>query len=81
MRPGLEEWFKEETAVLYDTSVSYAVRLQRWKRLIQAQEGVVRIQYDGSIATPIDPEETKDAEEYLERLKQIRVPLRKGDLT
>jgi hypothetical protein len=47
----------------------------QWKRLIQAQEGVVRIQSDGSIATPVDPDDTKDAIEYLERLKQIKVPL------
>lgn len=75
MRPGLEEWFKEETAALSDTSIPYAVRIQKWKRLIQAQEGVVRIQSDGSIATPVDPEDTKDAIEYMERLKQIKVPL------
>jgi hypothetical protein len=73
MRPGLEEWFKEETAALSDTRIPYSVRLQKWKRLIQAQEGVVRIQSDGSIATPIDPDDTKDAVEYLERLKQFKV--------
>ena len=75
MRPGLEEWFKQETAALSDTKTSYGVRLLQWKRLIQAQEGVVRIQSDGSIATPIDPADTQDAIEYLERLKQIRLPL------
>jgi hypothetical protein len=75
MRPGLEEWFKEETAALSDTNIFYCVRLLQWKRLIQAQEGVVRIQSDGSIATPVDPDETKDAIEYLECLKQIKVPL------
>jgi integrase len=51
VRPGLEEWFKEETAILLDTNMPYSVRIQQWKRLIQAQEGVVRIQSDGSIAT------------------------------
>jgi len=75
MRPGLEEWFKEETAALFDTRIPYSVRIQQWKRLIQAQEGVVRIQSDGSIVTPIDPDDTKDAIEYSERLKQIKVPL------
>jgi len=75
MRSGLEEWFKEETAALFDKSTSYGVRLLRWKRLIQAQEGVVRIQSDGSIATPVDPDDTTDANEYLERLRRIKVPL------
>jgi len=75
MRPGLEEWFKEETAALSNTTIPYSVRMLQWKRLIQAQEGVVRIQSDGSIATPIDADDTKDAIEYLERLKQIRVLL------
>jgi hypothetical protein len=75
MRPGLEEWFKEETAALFDTSIPYAVRVHKRQRLIQAQEGVVRIQSDGSIVSPIDPEDSKDATEYLERLKQIKVPL------
>ena len=55
MRPGLEEWFKEETGALSDTSIPYGVRMLQWKRLIQAQEGVVRIQSDGSIATPLTP--------------------------
>ena len=75
MRRGLEEWFKEETAALSDMSIPYGVRMLQWKRLIPAQEGVVRIQSDGSIATPVDPDDTKDAIEYLERLKQIKVPL------
>lgn len=75
MRPGLEEWFNEETAVLFDKGIPFAVRIQQWKRLIQAQEGVVRIQSDGSITSPIDPKDTEDAIEYLDRLKQIRVPL------
>src|SRR5260370_10500961 len=75
MRPGLEEWFKEGSAVLSDRNIRYGVRMLQWKRLIQAQEGVVRIQSDGSIATPVDPDDTKDAIEYLERLKQIKVPV------
>jgi len=75
MRPGLEEWFKEETAVLFDKSIPYGVRILRWKRLIHAQEGVVRIQSDGSIATPVDLDDTTDANEYLERLRRIKVPL------
>jgi hypothetical protein len=75
MRPGLEQWFKRETAELHDKGVPYAVRLQKWTRLIQAQEGVVRVHTDGSIATPIDPEDIKDAREYLERLKQIKIKL------
>jgi hypothetical protein len=74
VRPGLEEWFKEETAILSDASVPYSVRMHQWKRLIQAQEGVVRVQSDGSIASPTDPEETRDAIEYLDRLRQIKVP-------
>jgi len=73
MRPGLEQWFESETAESHDKSIHYSVRLLEWRRLIQAQEGVVRIQTDGSIASPIDPEETKDANEYLKRLRQIRI--------
>ena len=75
MRPGLEEWFQKETADLHDKSIQYAVRLLKWRRLIQAQEGVVRVQSDGSIASPIDPEDAKDANEYLERLKRIKITL------
>lgn len=75
MRPGLEEWFKEETADLYDKNIPYAVRRLKLERLIQAQEGVVRIQKDGSIASPIDPDDIKDANEYLERLWQIRISM------
>ena len=74
MRPGLEEWFKERTAALSDTSIPYGLRIHRWTRLIQTQEGVVRVQSDGSIATPVDPDDTNDAIGYLERLKQIKVP-------
>lgn len=75
MRPGLEKWFEEEAAELNDKSISYAVRLLKWRRLIQAQEGVCRIHRDGSIASPIDPEDTKDADEYLERLRQIEITI------
>jgi hypothetical protein len=75
MRPGLKKWFEEETAELHDKTIPYAVRLHKWIRLIQAQEGVVRIQTDGSIASPIDPEDIKDANEYLERLRQIKIAL------
>ena len=74
MKPGLEDWFKQETAPLSDMKIPYSVRLQQWRRLIQAQTGVVRIQSDGSIATPIDPEEKKDALKYLDRLRQFKVP-------
>jgi hypothetical protein len=75
MRPGLEEWFKQETADLHNKKHPYAVRLLQWRRLIQAQEGVVRIYADGSIVSPIDPDDVKDANEYLERLKQIKIAL------
>jgi hypothetical protein len=73
MKPGLEEWFKEETAELHDGRVSYAVRLIKLRRLIQAQEGVCRIQIDGSITSPIDPEEIEGAKEYLERLRNLKI--------
>jgi hypothetical protein len=75
MRPGLEKWFEQETAEFHDQSIAYAVRLIKWQRLIQAQEGVVRVQTDGSIVSPIDPDDIKDAKEYLERLRQIRIRL------
>jgi hypothetical protein len=75
MRPGLEEWFNQETAPLYDTTIPHYLRLRQLLQLIQAQEGVVRIQTDGSIVTPIAPDDIADAAEYLERLRQIRVPL------
>ena len=75
MRPGLEDWFQKETADLHDKSIPYAVRLLRWTRLVQAQEGVVRIYSNGSIASPINPEDEKDANEYSERLKQIKITL------
>lgn len=75
MRPGLEKWFEQETAELRDKDIPYSVRLMKWRRLIQAQEGVVRIQTDGSIATPIDPDDIKDAEEYLDRLKKTPITI------
>ena len=75
MRPGLEQWFEEETAELRDNRIPYAVRRIKWQRLIQAQEGVVRVQTDGSIVSPIDPEDIKDAMEYLERLRQMKITL------
>ena len=75
MRPGLKEWFEAETAPLCDKSIPYSVRLIRWKRLIQAQQGVIRVQTDGSITSPISPDEVNDAVEYLERLKNFKVPL------
>lgn len=75
MRPGLEQWFEKETAELRDKSIPYAVRVLKWRRLIQAQEGVVRIYNDGSIASPIDPDDARDASEYLDRLRQITITL------
>lgn len=75
MRPGLQEMFKQETADLFDKNSHYAVRAMKLIRLIQLQEGCVRIYEDGSIVSPIDPEDVKDAKEYLEQLKQIRIPL------
>jgi hypothetical protein len=67
--------FNDETAPLSDKTIPRSVRLQQWLRLIRVQEGVVKIQSDGSIATPIDPEEKKDAMEYFERLRHLKVPL------
>jgi len=75
MRPGLEKWFKQETAELFDKHTPYAVRRMKWSRLIQLQDGCVRSYEDGSIISPINPEDVKDAKEYLERLRQIRIPL------
>jgi hypothetical protein len=74
MKPGLEELFENETAKLADRNVPRSVRLQQWLRLIHLQEGVVKVQSDGSIATPINPEDAKDVKEYLARLKQFKVP-------
>jgi hypothetical protein len=75
MRPGLEEMFTRETAEFNDKRISFAVRVMKWQRLIQAQEGVVRVQTDGSIASPILPEDIADANEYLERLRKFEVTL------
>jgi hypothetical protein len=75
MRPGLEEWFEQETAELRDAKIVYAVRVQKWLRLIQLQEGVVRIHGDGSIVSPISPDDVTDAKEYLDRLRKLSVPL------
>jgi len=75
MRLGLEEMFKEETKDFFDKNTAYFVRRMRLQRLTQAQEGVVRVQTDGSIASPIDPDDKKDAAEYLERLRKIVIPL------
>jgi len=47
----------------------------KWSRLVQLQEGCVRIYEDGSIVSRIDPEDVKDSKEYLERLKQIRLTI------
>jgi hypothetical protein len=74
MRPGLEEWFQKETADLHDKSIPYAVRLLRWTRLVQAQAGVVRIYSERSIS-PINPEDAKEANEYLERLQQMKIAM------
>jgi hypothetical protein len=71
MRPGLEEWFELETSALRDKSVAYSVRFTKWLRLIHDQEGVVRLHTNGSIVSPIDPVETEDAKEYLERLRKF----------
>jgi len=75
MRPGLEEMFERETADFHNKKIPYAVRLLSWMRLIQVQDGVVRTYTDGSIASPINPEDVKDAKEYLDRLKQIKIIL------
>lgn len=75
MRPGLEEMFRDETKELLDKNISYAVRVMKRSRLVQLQEGCIRTYKDGSIVSPINPEDVKDSEEYLERLKQIVIPL------
>lgn len=75
MRPGLEEMFDDETRDLFDKSITHYVRFMKWSRLIQLQEGCVRTYKDGSIVSEIGPEDVKDSEEYLERLKQLRIPL------
>ena len=75
MRPGLEEAFDNETKELLDTKTPYAVRLRKLISLIQSQEGCVRIYEDGSIVSPINPEDVKDCKEYLDRLRQLSLPL------
>jgi hypothetical protein len=75
MRPGLEEMFERETADFHKKKIPYAVRLLSWMRLIKIQEGAFRTYTDGSIVSPINPEDVKDAKEYLERLKQIKITL------
>lgn len=75
MRPGLEEMFNRETEELFNKNTPIAVRIMKWMRLVQLQEGCVRNYEDGLIASPIDPEDIKDCKEYLERLNQIRVSL------
>jgi hypothetical protein len=75
MRAGLEEMFKFETDELFDKNTTLAVRVMKLNRLVQLQEGCVRIYEDGSIVSPINPEDVKDSKEYLERLKQIRFSL------
>ena len=75
MRPGLEEWLKQETSELFDKQTPYAVRVMKLRRLVQLQDGCVRNYEDGTIASPINTEDVKDSKEYLERLKQIKIPL------
>jgi hypothetical protein len=75
VRPGLEEMLERETADFHNKKLPYAVRLLSLMRLIQVQEGVVRTYADGSIVSPINPEDVKDAKEYLERLKQIKISI------
>jgi hypothetical protein len=67
--------FNRETEELFDKNTPLAVRVMKWTRLVQLQEGCVRIYEDGSIVSPINPEDVKDSKEYLERLKQIRISL------
>ena len=75
MRPGLEEMFNRETGELFDKNTPFAVRVMKWMRLVQLQEGCVRTYEDGLIVSSINPEDVKDSKEYLERLKQIRISL------
>ena len=75
MRPGLEEMFSDETEELFDKNKPLGVRHLKWTRLVQIQEGCVRLYEDGSIGIPINPEDVEDSKEYLERLKQIRLSL------
>jgi hypothetical protein len=73
MRPGLEEMFSSETEELFDKNTPLVVRFMKWTRLVHLQQGCVRSYEDGSIVSSINPEDVKDAKEYLERLKQIRL--------
>lgn len=75
MRPGVEDLFKDETTPLFDNKILYHRRLRSLLALIQLQKGVVKSLNDGSIVTPIPDEDEADASEYLQRLKQIRLPL------
>jgi len=75
MRPGLEEMFSSETEELIDKNRPLGIRFMKWTKLVQLQEECVRSYEDGSIVSPIDPEDVKDSKEYLERLKQIRLSL------
>jgi hypothetical protein len=73
MRPGLEEMLNRETEELFDKNTPFAVRVMKWTRLVQPQQGCVRIYEVGSIVSPINPQDVKDSKEYLEQLKQIRI--------
>ena len=73
MRPGLEQEFTRETAELLEKSTPVSVRCMKLSRLIQLQEGCVPSFEDGSIASPISPEDVADSKEYLEWLKQLRL--------
>jgi len=76
MRPGLEQEFNRETAEFLDKNISYAVRVLRLSRLIQIQKRCVEGYEDGkTYASPIDPADVADSKEYLERLRQLRIPL------
>ena len=75
MRPGLEEMFRDETADLFNKKIAYVHRRNQWTTLIERQGACVRGYEDGSIASPINPEDVEDAKEYLERLKALQIPL------
>ncbi len=68
--PGKTEFQKFDNAVREVLTVSKDELLKREER-----ERVVRIYSNGSIVSPINPEDEKDANEYLERLKQIKITL------
>ena len=65
MRDAAEQRFNQQTAELYDKQIPYHDRDRKRKRLVREQED--------AIATPTDPEDAKDAEEYLERLMRITI--------